>query len=175
MPTAGKKSTASKKRYYLVGYGEVSPETYALNPHLHPTPTKRNRQVLRLVDDQALLEMTQLAQDFYTQWTFLGGPQLHTEYMFHDVRDWQFDFIHWPTRVALEVEGGVWLSEHGKKSRHLTPQGYTNDCIKYNHGIYFGYQPLRFTTDMISAEHIEPAIEHVRRLMAHNDVCTDTP
>jgi len=50
-----------------------------------------------------------------------------TEYRFHDVRRFRFDFA-WPEyKVALEVEGGVWSrGAHGRGS------GIVRDIEKYN-------------------------------------------
>lgn len=67
-------------------------------------------------------------------------PAPVTEFRFHPERKWRFDFA-WPKlRIAVEIEGGV-LSQ----GRHVRPQGFTNDCEKYNHASQLGWRVLRFT------------------------------
>lgn len=70
----------------------------------------------------------------------LGLPLPVTEHRFHAERKWRFDFA-WPElKVALEVEGGVWVG-----GRHTRGKGYLADCIKYNHAAADGWCVLRCT------------------------------
>lgn len=72
------------------------------------------------------------------------------EYQFHEKRKWRFDFC-WPEyKVALEVEGGVWMSGHGKKSRHFTGKGALADMEKYNTAASLGWRILRVTPDNLN-------------------------
>jgi very-short-patch-repair endonuclease len=62
------------------------------------------------------------------------------------VRRWRFDFA-WPDRkVALEVEGGVWIS-----GRHTRAAGYINDTEKYNEAVLLGWRVLRVTRPHIDS------------------------
>lgn len=62
------------------------------------------------------------------------------EYRFHDVRRWRFDFA-WPeSRVALEVEGGVWTG-----GRHTRGAGFSKDMAKYNEAASMGWIIIRCT------------------------------
>ena len=50
-----------------------------------------------------------------------------TEYKFLDKRRFRFDFA-WPDRmIAMEIEGGVWIT-----GRHTRGAGYSRDMQKYN-------------------------------------------
>jgi hypothetical protein len=71
-------------------------------------------------------------------------PASQCHYRFHPVRQWQFDFA-WPEhRLAVEIEGGTYV-----KGRHVTPEGYRDDCTKYNAAHLLGWRVLRFTTEMV--------------------------
>lgn len=77
---------------------------------------------------------------FLQQINALRIARPHAEYRFHPKRKWRFDFA-WPERrLAVEIEGGVM-----SKGRHVRPQGFTNDCEKYNQATQLAWQVLRFT------------------------------
>ena len=66
------------------------------------------------------------------------------EHLFHDDRQWRFDYA-WPyQRVALEVEGGSW-----KFGRHVRGKGFEDDCEKYNAAVVDGWKVLRVTGRMV--------------------------
>ncbi len=78
------------------------------------------------------------------QITALSLPEPVAEYRFHPVRKWRFD-LAWPDRMlAVEVEGGKWV-----QGRHQRPQGFEDDCVKYNEAALLGWRVLRVTGDMI--------------------------
>ena len=71
-------------------------------------------------------------------------------------RKYEFDFA-WPGyMVAVEIEGGIGWEADGtvKKSRHSMPEGYSEDCRKYNLGQLHGWIVLRFTTLMLKEQEI---------------------
>ena len=73
-------------------------------------------------------------------------PPPEREYKFHPHRRWRFDLC-WPAKlVAVECEGGVWV-----KGRHNRPQGFINDCEKYNEAALMGWMVLRFTPDQVNS------------------------
>jgi very-short-patch-repair endonuclease len=82
-----------------------------------------------------------------------------TEFCFHPVRKWRFDFA-WPEqKIAVEVEG---LSN--TFSRHSTISGYREDCHKYNAAVSLGWKVLRYTTDMVlSGEAIDGVLEVLKQ------------
>lgn len=66
------------------------------------------------------------------------------EYLFAKGHRYCFDFA-WPDKmVALEVEGGVW-----SKGRHTRPEGFIDDCNKYNLATSLGWSVYRFPTDQV--------------------------
>jgi len=71
-------------------------------------------------------------------------PLPQPEYRFDPSRRWRFDLC-WPEfHLAAEIEGGTWV-----KGRHTRPQGYENDCEKYNSAVLQGWRVLRFTMEMV--------------------------
>lgn len=76
-------------------------------------------------------------------WCYKHHIMLHTEYQFHAVRKWRFDFaIINGHKIAIEYEG---LAFAGGKSRHTTKTGYINDAEKYNAAAKAGWTLLRYT------------------------------
>ena len=69
------------------------------------------------------------------------------EYEFHDERKWRIDYC-WPDKkVALEVEGGIWI-----QGRHTRGQGYKNDIEKYNEVSLHGFTLIRVVPDDLLTE-----------------------
>lgn len=59
-----------------------------------------------------------------------------------DGRRWRFDFA-WPaTKVALEVDGGIWTKGGG---RHTRGSGWLKDTEKLNRAAVLGWRMLRCT------------------------------
>lgn len=75
------------------------------------------------------------------------APDPVAEYAFLPPRRWRFDYA-WPdARVAVELEGGVYTN-----GRHVRPDGFTGDCVKYNHAALNGWRVLRFTGQLLSED-----------------------
>jgi very-short-patch-repair endonuclease len=72
-------------------------------------------------------------------------PMPVKEYRFNSVRKWRFDFAYIDKKIAIEIEGGVWI-----KGRHTRPLGYINDCKKYNKAQLLGWKILRYTPQNIA-------------------------
>jgi hypothetical protein len=68
-----------------------------------------------------------------------GLPEPAAEYRFSE-RRWKFDWA-WPDRkLALEVEGGLWIM-----GRHNRPVGMQKDFEKYNAAACLGWRVLKCT------------------------------
>lgn len=93
----------------------------------------------------------------------IGLPPYETEYRFHATRKWRFDYA-WPSvKVAVEIEGGIWLKGKGKKSRHTTGVGYSKDCEKYNHAAALDWAVIRLTS--LNLEKSVEWVEFIRDLI----------
>jgi hypothetical protein len=63
-----------------------------------------------------------------------------TEYRFHPLRRWRFDYA-WPAhKLALEVEGGLWVG-----GRHSRGKGAVADLEKYSEAAIAGWRILYCT------------------------------
>lgn len=84
-----------------------------------------------------------------------GLPIPTAEHVFAPPRRWRFDYA-WPEdRVALEVEGGVWIS-----GRHTRGSGFVKDLEKYSEAAARGWLTVRVTPQQL----LTPAtVELVRR------------
>ncbi len=80
------------------------------------------------------------------------------EYKFHPDRKWRFDYA-WPElKVALEIEGGIWV-----RGRHNRGIGMINDMVKYNSAAILGWRILRYTPQNISR-----SVDDVAQLLQEN-------
>lgn len=73
-----------------------------------------------------------------------GLPPYVTELKFNIDRKWRFDFAWMEERVALEVEGGVWIG-----GGHTRGSGFTKDLSKYNSAALLGWRVFRVTPDQL--------------------------
>lgn len=98
------------------------------------------------------------ALDLATQIRLAGIPEPERETCFHPTRRWRFD-LSWPCRkVAVEIEGGVWVG-----GRHTRPRGYERDCEKYSEAAILGWRVVRVTPAMVRDGR---ALDLVRRALA---------
>ena len=89
-------------------------------------------------------------------WCRLPLPE--TEFRFHTGRRWRFDFA-WPAqKVALEVEGGVYVG-----GRHTRGAGFEADIEKYNAATLAGWRLFRVTPGMIDDGRAVALLEAVLR------------
>src|SRR3990172_7771058 len=75
-----------------------------------------------------------------------------SEYKFYPTRKWKFDFANPNLKIAIEQEGGVWIS-----GRHNRGKGFLNDMEKYNSATVMGWRVLRYPPDkmMLAVEDIK--------------------
>lgn len=81
-------------------------------------------------------------------------PPYNREWQFCE-RKWRFDFA-WPdSKVAVEIEGGIYT-----QGRHTRGKGYESDMRKYNRAAVLGWIVLRGSAAMVqSGELLEAAKE----------------
>jgi hypothetical protein len=67
------------------------------------------------------------------------------EFKFSPNRKFSADMAFYFNNTWLLEYEGLNLKNGAKKSGHTTPQGYTNNCEKYNLAAIMGYRVLRYT------------------------------
>jgi hypothetical protein len=86
--------------------------------------------------------------------TLFGEDMVKTEFVFHPVRKWRFDYAIPEIKLAVEYHGHagfipVRFGKNGKPlpqaSGHSTIKGLTNDCEKVNSAIALGWRVIAFT------------------------------
>lgn len=79
-------------------------------------------------------------QTFFSLLDSLDIPRPVPEHRFHPVRLWRFDYAWIDQRIALEVEGGIFIQ--GRHSRGVGMQG---DFEKYNEAAVLGWRIIKCT------------------------------
>ena len=76
------------------------------------------------------------------------------DWKFHEDRDWEFDYSHLEAKVAIEIEGGVWVgwSKGEGGGRHNNPVSFEKDTEKYLEATLLGWVVVRLTEKFISEE-----------------------
>jgi hypothetical protein len=80
------------------------------------------------------------------------------EYKFYSARRWRFDFADPWHLIAIECEGGSWVSGAHGRGAH-----FESDCDKYNAAVLAGWRVLRFTKAMIKDGR---AMDTIRKALA---------
>ena len=91
---------------------------------------------------------SRLEQRFEILWKEAGGPPLEREFRFDPVRRWRADFAHLPSRVLIEIEGGIWVS-----GRHNRAAGFVADMEKYLEAALAGWSVIR-----LADVHLKPGL-----------------
>lgn len=90
------------------------------------------------------------------------GVALVPEYKFHESRRWRFDFAIPDLRIAIEVEGGIFIY-----GRHNHAASMLKDFEKYNTAAATGWKILKFTPRQLNEvqtfETIRSAVEYARK------------
>jgi very-short-patch-repair endonuclease len=86
------------------------------------------------------------------------GIAFEREYRFHPTRRWRFDFAMPTQKVAVEVQGGVWVN-----GRHATGSGITGDCEKFSVAAGLGWRVLPVTPAQVKSG---DALEWITRALA---------
>lgn len=68
------------------------------------------------------------------------GVECVREYRFHPTRQWRFDYAIPDHRIAIEIDGGIWIN-----GRHNRASGYLGDMEKFNAAATLGWVVLKFT------------------------------
>ena len=113
---------------------------------------------------------SKLESDFLIVWKWLANTAPpESEVRFHPERRWRFDFAFIEQKIAIELEGGIWIG-----GRHQTGKGFQGDCEKYNQATILGWRVLRYTADDINQRPVQ-IIEEIQLLQAASGPSKSTP
>jgi very-short-patch-repair endonuclease len=83
---------------------------------------------------------------FDKQCQLAGLPTPEREYRFHPTRKWRFDFA-WPAKsLAVEVDGGLFVT-----GRHSRGAGAEKDMEKFAEAMIHGWRVLRVSTNQVKS------------------------
>ena len=82
--------------------------------------------------------------------------QYELEYRFHPVRRWRFDAAFPDRKIAIEIDGGVFLPSGG---RHNRGAGFRGDCEKINEAALLGWRIFRFLPEQLKSGHVGSILE----------------
>lgn len=85
-----------------------------------------------------------ILEDILDRFSLRYGIVYQKEYRFHNEYQYRFDYAIPEKKVAIEIEGGIYVF-----GRHNMPIGYTEDIIKYNLAQSLGWKVYRFTTEQV--------------------------
>ena len=88
------------------------------------------------------------------------GLEVVKEYKFHELRRWRFDYAIIDLKIAIEVEGGVWMA----KSRHTSSKGFIADMQKYNNATALGWRLIR-----IVPNDYESALKFIKMIIENDE------
>jgi len=86
-------------------------------------------------------------------------PAYQREHRFHPKRRWRFDFAWLTEKVAIEVQGGVFV-----RGRHSRGRNQAQDMDKFNEALRLGWKVLQFSTVHINEQPIQ-TLETIRDLL----------
>ena len=82
-----------------------------------------------------------------------------SEHRFCPTRRWRADFAFPEIKLAIEIEGGVWVGGGG---RHNRASGFLKDLEKYDALTELGYYLLRYQPNKIDYEQIKRVYDKLR-------------
>lgn len=105
-------------------------------------------------------ERSKLTTQFDFQVRLAKLPPAEAEFRFHPTRFWRFDRAWPPIKLAVEIEGGIWMK--GGKGAHTATTNFIRDLEKYNAAALLGWRVLRFCDRHLNSPY---AIESVREAL----------
>lgn len=93
------------------------------------------------------------------------GVECVREYRFHPTRQWRFDYAIPDLRIAIEIDGGIWIN-----GRHNRASGYIGDMEKFNAAATLGWVVLKFTPqEQYSQKTLELITQTIANKMKNGD------
>jgi len=99
-------------------------------------------------------------------------PGWEREHKFYPGRRCSFDYGNPKQLIAIEIEGGMWMAQNGKKSRHFTGSGAQGDMKKYNAAERRGWTILRYgdNNKKLTQKTVQTALRDVKVILTGIDI-----
>lgn len=108
-----------------------------------PSDVRRAKKNHRGLDGKTNLEAAW--HNLLWQWNFDAFNTCKYEFEFHPERKWRFDCC-WPAqKIAVELDGGQYMSKGGRHARD-------EDREKLNAAAEFGWRVFHYTKEMLEAD-----------------------
>jgi very-short-patch-repair endonuclease len=102
------------------------------------------------------MKTSKLEEEALRQILAAGLPEPEREYQFLEDRKFRFDFAWLRHKVALEVEGGIWIG-----GGHSSGTGVERDMEKYNLAQINGWTVLRVSSNHIKRNEVAALVKQV--------------
>jgi hypothetical protein len=97
-------------------------------------------------------QLSLLENQFASLWVYLHPTiDLHSEYRFASPRRYRWDFCHPGSKIAIEIQGGIWM----KRSGHTGGTGLLSDYEKFSIGASLGWRVFPLADSMITEEYLK--------------------
>lgn len=83
---------------------------------------------------------------------------LHQEVTLIPKRKYRFDFVHMPSKICVEINGGIW-----NNGRHSRGSGLVKEYEKYNLAQLQGYKVFVLASNMINSKWLDKIAEAIWR------------
>ena len=109
-----------------------------------------------------------LELEFASLWVeYFPDIDLHSEYPFAKPRRFRFDFAHLPSKIAIEIQGGVFMPNSGHNNGASLVNEYEKLCL----ASYLGWRIFFLSSVTVSDENIYKLIATaIRESMAIKNI-----
>lgn len=126
-------------------------KTYSMNKRLNDSPADQLKAEIRKAKKSSLerLFLFNLQGSglnlFVPEYKFCrdvvgDGEGIRKRLKEAGLKDWRFDFADISNKIAVELEGGIWI-----QGRHTRGAGFMEDAKKYNKANILGWTVMRYT------------------------------
>lgn len=151
-----------KKGWILIGSTLYHPDNV---PKGYSAPKKNRSKIIRSCDekDTRNLKNKEEKHEFITYIRLFLNIDVWPEYYFTNERKFRIDFAIPDHKIAIEVDGGVWM----KKSGHNTGQGIIRDQEKTSLLSAYGWSVIRVIPKNLITEETLRLIEMCIKNKSH--------
>lgn len=87
-----------------------------------------------------------------------GGKGIRDRLKDAGLKDWRFDFVFLDKKLAVEVEGGIYVN-----GRHNRGKGFEEDLKKYHEAMKLGFDVYRVGEKLIKSGEAVQMVEYILR------------